>query len=119
MHVPIRITPTSLRRTGRAPLDAIQLYGTTQRRVVNSAPLARLVKPNLPGRVANRRNACSHPYSDELASVFRDDAVDVNNGKSGIRHPTARSTIAYRSESARPAKQTELCDCTRVGRVAV
>jgi hypothetical protein len=37
-HHAFRITPASLRRTGRAPLDATQLYGTISRRVVSPPP---------------------------------------------------------------------------------
>jgi len=37
-HHAIRITPASLRRTGRAPLDATQLYGTISQRVVSPPP---------------------------------------------------------------------------------
>ena len=43
----------SLRRTGRATLDGIRLYGSASWREVNPAPLDRLVRPVLPGDAAH------------------------------------------------------------------
>src|SRR5690606_18969194 len=58
-----RITPTSLRRTGRAPLDATQLYGPTTRRMVNPVPLFRLVRSALPGVAVHRSRVSLSPLS--------------------------------------------------------
>src|SRR4051812_32703723 len=91
----IRVTPASIRSTGRACLRA---SSSTERSRDGwlVRPLSRVGRFGLPGEIADRPTPCSHRFARRFGAERGDEAVDeINSSRaSDARHRADNSAVS-------------------------